>query len=63
MRIQVLMEMGQYLLSKYEACRLLDRKIQVIISTLDLRHSNRNFLLLTVYYLVADSLLERVVDM
>ena len=51
MRIQVLLSMGQDLLSKEEATELLDQRVHVIASTQELRHSTRNFVRLAGDYL------------
>ena len=43
MLIQVLLSMGQYLLSKEEATELLDQRVHMRTSTQELRHLRRNF--------------------
>ena len=44
MRIQFLLSMGQYRLSKEEAGELLHQRFHVLASTQDLRHLTQNFL-------------------
>ena len=51
MRIQVLLSMGQDLLSKEEVKDLLDQRVHVLTSTQELGHSTRNFLKLAGDYL------------
>ena len=51
MRFQVLLAMGQYLLSKEEAEELLDQRVHVVITTQELRHSTRNLVGLIEDYL------------
>ena len=43
MRIQFLLVMGQYCLSKEEEGELLDQSVHVVTTTQDLRHGTRNF--------------------
>ena len=43
MRIQVLLSMGQYCLSKEEAGELLDQRVHILASTQELRRLKRNF--------------------
>ena len=51
MRIQVLLYMGQYCLSKEEATKLLDQRVHILTSTQELCHSTRNFVKLAGDYL------------
>ena len=51
MRIQVLLSMGQDILSKGEATELLDQRVHVITSNQEIRHSTRNFVKLAGDYL------------
>ena len=51
MRIQVLLSMGQDLLSKEGATELLDKRVHVLTSTQELRQLTRNFVKLAGEYL------------
>ena len=51
MRIEVLLSMGQYHLSKEEAGELLDQRFHILASTQYLRHLMRNFVNLAGDYL------------
>ena len=57
MRVQVLLVMGQHLLSKEEAGELLDQRVYVVTKYQELRHSMKNFVKLAEYYLEEESLL------
>ena len=51
MRIQVLLSMGQYRLSKEEANEIMDQRVHVLTSTQELHYSTRNFVKLAGDYL------------
>ena len=50
-RVQVLIPMGQYRLSKEEADKILDQRFHMVAATQKLRHNTQNFLRLTGYFL------------
>ena len=58
-RVQVLLAMGQYLLSKDEAGNILDQQVHMVAMTQELRHSTQNFVRLTEDYLGTEGPLSR----
>ena len=55
MRIEVLLLMVQYFLSKENMGKLMDQRVHILASTQDLRHSTRNFVKLAGDYLSEES--------
>ena len=55
MRIQFLLSIGQYRLSKEEATELLDQRVHMLTSTQELHHSAQNFVRFAGDYLVEGS--------
>ena len=62
MRVQVLLEMGQYHLSREEARELLDQWVHIVTTAQDLRHSTRKLVRVAGDYLGDEGPLSQAMD-